>query len=149
MTAWAKMEHSKYDGKCNACDQPYTVGNPLWYIKGAKGYFCSEGCLQRHAGANGITLDRPSDALQGTKTGQTGPEVSNDHPHAVCVVKAKEMALCSVCGGNVPEGELAVFIDRDGVEWTICTLCRRMAKAQRNLKLLGLWKPVKREDAQP
>ena len=144
MTAWGKTK-AKYDGRCGNCNEPITVGTECYWIKGTKGIQCSEGCNQVRATTLGCTLD----AQNGTFPGQTPPGAQNDHPMAVCVVKAKEMALCAVCGGSVPEGELAVFIDRDNIEWTICTLCRRMAKAQRNLKILGLWKPVKREDVVP
>ena len=145
MTAWGKITAKRDDGVCCNCDAPMGLGTTIYWLKGTKGYQCSVECNQSRASKLGIALD----ASQGTKTGQTPPGAQNDHPMAVCVVKAKEMALCAVCGGSVPEGELAVFIDRDNIEWTICTLCRRMAKAQRNLKILGLWKPVKREDVVP
>jgi hypothetical protein len=86
------------------------------------------------------------DTQEGTKTGQTGASPSVDAPKPADAVKVKQMALCAVCGASEEEHTLRTYIARDGVEWTICTFCTRLAKAQRNLKILGLWKPVKRED---
>ena len=143
MTAWGKITAKRDDGVCCNCDAPMGLGTTIYWLKGTKGYQCSPECNQARASKLGIALD----ASQGTKTGQTTSPPTNVPGTVGPPLNAAQMPLCMVCGGK--EYPVRTYIAKDEVEWDICTFCTRLAKAQRNLKILGLWKPVKREDVVP
>lgn len=151
MTAWGKIEKSKYDGRCGECDGSYNTGDPLWFIKGQRGYACSEGCLQHLSARLGMTLD----ASQGTKQGQTGSTPTNDAPVPVMPVKVKETRLvrCRTCLTDVPEDEGSSFLYNNKFLGEIervfvCDWCWRLTKAEYNLKVMGLWKPNAKDKQQ-
>jgi uncharacterized repeat protein (TIGR04076 family) len=137
------MDSSKYNGKCAQCDRVYIIGQRLYFIKGEKAYFETEECMRAWAKAHQIVVD----TQEGTKTGQTTSPPTNVPGTVGPPLNAAQMPLCMVCGGK--EYPVRTYIAKDEVEWDICTFCTRLAKAQRNLKILGLWKPVKREDVVP
>ena len=152
MTAWGKITAKRDDGVCCNCDAPMGLGTTIYWLKGTRGYQCSVECNQARASKLGIALD----ASQGTKTGQTAASPSVDAPKTV--PPANQAVLrpnikCDTCGEVVPADEIRVYMHLDALfgdeEKQVCVFCRRMAKAQRNLKILGLWKPVKREDVVP
>ncbi len=145
MTAWGKIDHGKYaGGQCMECGAPYIVGNPLWYIKGQKGYQCSEGCLQHRATVLGVALDA-----------QTPSTPQNTTPTPVVAVKAKETLLvrCRTCLTDVPEDQGSSFLYNNRflgeVERVfVCDWCWRLSKAEYNLKIMGLWKPNAKDKQQ-
>ena len=137
MTGWVKMPAgSKFNGTCSQCNAPYGIGSPLWFIKGASGYFDSYDCMTNSAKAKGIVLDAP----QGPTAGQTPEKGPTPAPAAIGASTGTGTpagAYCDVCGEALAGPTYAV--ERKGEEHRLCRYCYMTRRRTYLLKKHGLW----------
>ena len=130
-----KFQAKKGPFPCAGCGQTQANGADAYFIKGEKGYYCSEACLKDHATRQGIAF-----SLGSLKKAAERSDAAAKYPAPVKVPEVVKLR-CASCGEMVDSTELVgCHVGDDFVN--ICKRCSWLIKAHWGLKKLRVWRPT-------
>ena len=123
---------AKRSGSCRDCTRDIEQGGDMFFIKGEKGYFCSETCVKNHAGQYGVAINTGNlkkAAERSEAAAKYGP------PKEPANLKLR----CAACPNMVAPNDLVRIYCPNGDMISVCPDCAWLIDAQKRLKQLGLW----------